>query len=173
MKNQIEKIENSCINYKEAHNSKHIKFSKLGNWLEKESSIFKNEAHNKVSNKPNFKRGEIIKVDFGINMGSELSNTHFAIVLNSDDNNSVDNITVLPLTSKKGYKRLDLGNILEPFNSNRYNKKTYALITQITTISKKKIFNDNIKCYCDSKHLELIDKEITKFLTQQKWPLQK
>ena len=167
-KSQIKKIENSCINYKEAHNTKHIKFLKLGNWLEKESSIFKNESYNKLSNKPNFKRGEIIKVDFGINIGSELSNTHFAIVLNSDDNNNVDNITVLPLTSKKSYKRIYLGNVLEPFNNNRYNKKTYALITQITTISKKKIFDDNVRCYCDSEKLELIDKEILKFLTQQK-----
>ena len=164
---QIEKIENSCTNYKEAYITKHVKFLKLGNWLEKESTIFKNEASNKVNNKPNFKRGEIVKVDFGVNIGSELSNTHFAIVLNSDDNNSVDNITVIPLTSKKGYKRVYLGNLLKPFNDKRYdNKETYALITQITTISKMKIFAD-IRCYCDSKKLELIDKEIIKYLTEQ------
>ena len=34
-----------------------------------------------------------------------------------------------------------LGNLLNPFNDNRYNKKTYALITQTIAISKKKIFN--------------------------------
>ena len=164
-KDQIEKIESSCANYKSAYNSKQSKFMKLGNWLEKESIIFKNEAFKQKYNKPNFKRGEIIKADFGINMGSELSNTHFAIVLNSDDNNSVDNITVLPLTSKKGYKRLYVGNILEPFN-NKYNKRTYALITQITTISKKKIFKDNIRCYCPNDLLEKINTEITKFLTK-------
>lgn len=166
-KSQIEKIENSCINYMEAYNSKHIKFSKLGNWLEKQSSIFKNEAYNKISSKPNFKRGEIIKADFGINVGSELSNVHFAIVLNNDDNNSVDNITVLPLTSKKGYKRLYLGNLLKSFGNENYNKKTYALITQITTISKKKIFKDSIKCFCDSNKLEMIDNEVIKFLTKK------
>ena len=165
-RSQIKKIDYSCDNYKEAYNTEHVKFLKLGNWLEKESAIFKDEGHNEIYKKPNFKRGEIIKVDFGINIGSELSNTHFAIVLNSDDNNDVDNITVLPLTSKKGYKRLYLGNLLKPFNDNRYNKKTYALITQITTISKKKIFNDHIKCYCDSNILDLIDLEIKKFLTK-------
>ena len=132
--------------------------------MEKESSIFKNEAYNKISNKPNFKRGEIIKVDFGVNIGSELSNVHYAIVLNSDDNNSVDNITVLPITSKKGYKRLYLGNLLKSFGNE---KETYALITQITTISKKKIFKDSIKCFCDSNELEMIDNEIIKFLTQK------
>ena len=108
--NQIKKIDYSCAKYKDAYNSQHIKFSNLGNWLLKESSIFKSESNNILYKKPSFKRGEIIKVDFGINIGSELSNTHFAIVLNSDDNNDVDNITVLPLTSKNGYKRLYLGN---------------------------------------------------------------
>lgn len=167
-KNQIQKIDNGCQNYKDAYKTNHPKFFYLGNWLEKESSIFKSEALNKNSNKPNFKRGEIIRVDFGINIGSELSNTHFAIVLNDDDNINVDNITVLPLTSKPGYKRLYVGNILKPFNqSGKYSNKGYALITQITTISKKKIFNDNIKCYCNAETLKKIDDEIIKFLTKK------
>lgn len=166
-KTQLEKIDESCIDYKYACNTKHNKFIKLGNWLEKESAIFKNEADNKTYNKPNFKQGEIIKVDFGINIGSELSNTHFAIVLNNDDNNNVDNITVLPLTSKPGYKRIYIGNVLKPFiRDKRYNKKSYALITQITTISKKKIFKDNVRCYCDNDILENLQQEIVNFLTK-------
>lgn len=166
-KTQVEKIEESIKNYKYAHETKFSKFSKLGNWMEKQSTIFKNESDRKKSNKPNFKRGEIIKVDFGVNMGSELCNTHFAIVLNNDDNNNVDNITVLPLTSKKGYKRINLGNQLKPFiNNKRYNKNSYALITQITTISKNKVFKDNIKCYCDEKSMKLINEEIINYLTK-------
>ena len=100
-------------------------------------------------------------------MGSELSNIHFAIVLNSDDNNSVDNITVLPLTSKPGYKRLYLGNLLKAFKKDtKYNKNSYALITQITTISKNKIFKDNIRFCCDKETLEKINKEVIDFLTK-------
>ncbi len=165
-KTQIEKIDESCSDYKSAYNTKHKKFLKLGNWLEKESSIFKNEAENKIYNKPNFKRGEIIKVDFGINIGSELSNTHFAIVLNNDDNNNVDNITVLPLTSKPGYKRIYIGNVLKPFtNDKKYQKNSYALITQITTISKKKIFKDNIRCQCNNEILNELQKDIIDFIS--------
>ena len=167
IKTQIEKIEESCIDYKHAYNTKHNKFIKLGNWLEKESSIFKNEANKKEYKKPNFRSGEIIKVDFGVNIGSELSNTHFAIVLNSDDNNNVDNITVIPLTSKAGYKRIYIGNVLKPFiKDKKYNKNSYALITQITTISKKKVFKDNIRCYCDKEILENLKQEIINFLTK-------
>lgn len=166
-KTQIEKINESNRNYKSAYNTNFSKFKWLGNWLEKESIIFKNEAQKKKNNKPNFKRGEIIKVDFGINIGSELSNTHFAIVLNSDDNNNVDNITVLPLTSKNGYKRLFLGDLLKSFkNDKRYDKNSYALITQITTISKNKIFKDEIRYYCNKETMELINKEVIDFLTK-------
>lgn len=166
-KTQIEKIDESNKNYKYAYSNNFPKFKWLGNWLEKESTIFKNEANKKKNNKPNFRRGEIIKVDFGINVGSELSNTHFAIVLNSDDNNSVDNLTVLPLTSKNGYKRLFLGDLLKSFkNDKRYDKNSYALITQITTISKNKIFKDEIRCYCNKETMELINKEIIDFLTK-------
>ncbi len=56
-KTQIEKIDDSCIDYKYAYNTNHNKFSKLGNWLEKESSIFRSESDNKIYNKPNFKKG--------------------------------------------------------------------------------------------------------------------
>ena len=164
---QIEKIDESNRNFKYVYNSKNNKFVWLGNWLEKESSLFKNEVKNKVGNKPNFKRGEIIKVDFGINIGSELSNVHFAIVLNSDDNNNVDNITVLPLTSKPGYRRLYLGDLLKSFkNDKRYNKNSYALITQITTISKQKIFFSKIKYCCCKKIMDDINDEIITFLTK-------
>lgn len=160
-KEQINKIDNSSKNYKYAYKTGHTKFKKIGNWLEKQSSIFKSESDNIKQNKPNFKRGQIIKVDFGVNMGSELSNTHFAIVLNNDDNNSVDNITVIPLTSKKGYKRLYIGNVLKDFEKDKkYSEEGYALITQITTISKKKIFNTNIRSFCDKKIMDKIIENI-------------
>ena len=40
---QLEKIDESCINYKYAYNTQYNKFIKLGDWLKKESIIFKNE----------------------------------------------------------------------------------------------------------------------------------
>ena len=158
-KSQIEKIKDSSKRYQYVYESNNNKFSKMGNWLEKESTLFKKEVDGKKNNKPNFRRGEIIKVDFGINLGSELSNTHFAIVLNNDDNNNVDN-----LTSKSGYKRFFLGDILKPFGG-KYNKDTYALITKITTISKTKVFKNNVKCYCKKDTLEKLNMEIIDFLT--------
>ena len=161
---QIKKIDTSCKNYKSVYKSSCLKFNKLGNWLEKESSIFKKETTNNNKLYPNFKRGQVIKVDFGVNIGSELSNTHYAIVLNKDDNPKVDNITVLPLTSKEGYKRLYIGNILKETFKNENN--SYALITQVTTISKKKIINENNKLFCNNDIMEKITKEIVKFIAK-------
>lgn len=80
-KTQLEKIDESCDNYKYAYNRGHFKFIRLGNWLEKESAIFKNEADKKIYNKPNFKRGEIIKVDFGINLGLRIIKYTFCYCL--------------------------------------------------------------------------------------------
>ena len=76
-----------------------------------------------------YKRGQVIKVDFGVNIGSELSHTHFAIVLNSDDSTKNDNITVLPLTSKKGYKRINLGSLIKDITSSKYDNNTYGIVT--------------------------------------------
>ena len=164
----LEKIENACDCYKWVYNQNKPKFLKLDEWLDKESAIFENEVLNNVSNFPKFKRGQIIKVDFGINIGSELSHTHFAIVLNGDDTLKNDNVTVVPITSKKGYKRVSLGKILKnvAFNTKKYNLESYAFITQIKTISKKRIFNDNIKKYvCDDYILDKLDNAIKEYLT--------
>lgn len=47
-----------------------------------------------------YKPGTLLFVDFGVNVGSEFSKPHFAIVLDKNDNKINGNITVIPLTSK-------------------------------------------------------------------------
>lgn len=42
-KTQIEKIDSACVRYKEVNKSNCIKFNKLGDWLDKESIIYKKE----------------------------------------------------------------------------------------------------------------------------------
>lgn len=48
-----------------------------------------------------YKRGEIIKVHLGFNIGSEEGGLHYAVVLDADNNKSSPTITVVPLTSVK------------------------------------------------------------------------
>ena len=58
---------------------------------------------------PKFKRGTIVYVKFGVNIGSELSGNHFAIVLDKYDKVTKSTITVVPLSSKnnKYYQELN------------------------------------------------------------------
>lgn len=161
-----------------------------------------------------FKRGSIIKVNLGFNIGHELGGLHYCVVLDKFDNPKNGTLNVIPLTSKKNKKypksSIDLGNeIYDTLNSlyseevkklsNKYTdiwslpsekvaqftsdfeyvKKikdeiskmkigSIALINQITTISKQRIFDDEIlrKVRLSSDSLTLLDNGIIKFFTK-------
>lgn len=62
-----------------------------------------------------YKRGNIVKLNFGFNIGSEYGGLHYGIVLDNENNHNSPVITVIPLTSVKVGKELhknsvDLGN---------------------------------------------------------------
>ena len=163
------KMENAFVKYDLIEADKCLKFKKLDDWLNKESSIFLDETMSFCEMYPNFKRGEILKVDFGVGIGSEWSHSHFAIVLNKDDTTKNDNITVVPLTSKNGYNRLYLGKLISELKLNeKYNKDSYVAISHITTISKRRILPMNKKYFCNGDILDKIDKEIIKSFTGKK-----
>ena len=166
-------IDVACTRYKEVKNSGATKFNTLDSWLDKESTIFKKETkkNNNINHKI-FKRGQIIKVDFGINLGAEICYTHFAIVLTKQDSINSDNLTVVPITSKIGKynKRLNLGKILMIIypNSKKYNLTCYVNVSQIKTISKSRIFMEK-KCFvCNDEILDKIDDAIILEFTNKK-----
>ena len=135
-----------------------------------------------------YKRGSIIKVNLGFNIGNEEGGLHYCIVLDKSNALSSGTITVIPLTSIKENKKynsstLNLGNEIyinlkkicdnmskklseeyediwklpaekvEKFNTDfKYIKKvekeiskmkkgSIALVSQITTISKQRIYD--------------------------------
>ncbi len=164
---RINKIDTACNTFKKVQKSGYPKFNKLDEWLEKESNIFQNEL---ISTKKTFKkltRGQVIKVDFGINIGSEICYTHFAIVLNKNDSIYSDSITILPITSKYEKNRVNLGKLLHKVypNSKKYNLTCYANLTQIRTISKTRIFQDKKNYICSNDILDKIDKKIVENYT--------
>lgn len=163
-----DKIDVACERFKKVKKTNITKFEKLDDWLEKESSIFEAETLVNKTQYPKFKRGQIIKVDFGVNIGSELSHTHFAIVLNFDDTTYNDNITVIPITSKNGYMRIPLGKILKKAipNTKKYGLDCYGVLTQIKTISKKRVFLTKYKYVCNEQILNKIDDNIKRYYTK-------
>lgn len=116
MKSKLEICDEANQRFKELinknKNKNHYleKFQYLPYWLDDVSYYFSLEGNNKLlKNYYYFRRGSVIRVNFGVNVGSEFSNIHFAIVLDKKDSNHKKTLTVLPLTSKQKHARYSLG----------------------------------------------------------------
>lgn len=111
------RIDKAYVNYHNIIDKKlPYKFAYLDDWLLKNSKLLLTETNDFENNVEQsyktYKRGTIVKVDFGVNLGSEMSQVHFAIVLNNYDNPKNNILTVVPLTSKPSKFNLDLENLV-------------------------------------------------------------
>lgn len=195
IKKENKELEEAFLNYSKILDKKlEYKFSYLENWLLKQSNILLKETTQAYKLYRVYRRGTILKVDFGVGIGSEMSGIHFAIVLSNYDNNKNNVLTVIPLTSKKGKFNLNLGylindTVVDKFNKyikknsiksnlindlsvyyNKYYKTTYACCNLITTISKLRIIPgiskyDFIgKVKCSDLIMNIVDDEIRKII---------
>ena len=103
--------------------------------------------HPSCNFKPYVKRRDIIWVDFGENVGQELSEPHLAIVIYASDNRGT--LLVVPLT-KEEHTNIFVVN-LGPINGIEQTQN-YAKIDQIKSISKLRILKKFNKC--DSKYYD-------------------
>lgn len=58
-----------------------------------------------------YKRGNIVKLDFGFNLGKEYGGLHYGIVLDNKNAHNSPVITVIPLTSIKGQKQVHSNSV--------------------------------------------------------------
>jgi mRNA-degrading endonuclease toxin of MazEF toxin-antitoxin module len=70
----------------------------------------------------NYSRGDVIRVNFGFNIGAEMGGLHFAVVLDNDSKQKSNVLTVVPLSSTNGKtvheREVDLGvEIFEKVNA--------------------------------------------------------
>ena len=129
MKSKFDICDEANRRFKELidENKKHYleKFRHLPYWLDDVSYYFSLESNDKLpKNYYYFKRGAVIRVNFGVNEGSEFSNIHFAIVLDKKDSKYKKTLTVLPLTSKQKKWRYSLGKEL-------FNQTTTVLVKNV------------------------------------------
>jgi len=123
--NDIIKIEKAYMIYGNIVRKKlPYKFKYLDDWQLKKSKKLLEEANTLeynlceknitkiIPNYKKFKRGTLIQADFGVGLGCEMSQVHFAIVLNNYDNLKNNVLTVVPLTSQSGKYNLDLGSLV-------------------------------------------------------------
>ena len=108
-----ETFDEATRNYKKIKRSGKKKFRYLHTWNYKKSIyLLKETGRNTIRSQKVFKRGSIIYADFGINIGSEFSMPHFAIVLNKSDNRYNEKLTVIPLTSVVHNHTIELDNTI-------------------------------------------------------------
>lgn len=99
----------------------------------------------------NFKRGDIVKVNLGFNVGNELGGLHYCIVINNNDNVNSGTLNVIPLSSVKENKVynkttcIDLGDELYSLLNKKY------IFQMSTTLNKFK----DLKEINDISHTEM------------------
>lgn len=128
-----------------------------------------NLLHNpQIESTAQAKRGQIYYVEFGFNYGSELRGGHFCVVLAAQGNVA----TVVPFTSKNPINspitRVNLG-IIPDISPPGGNIISYALINQISSISKSRLMRPKINgtrktIRLTSNQLDKIETALKKYL---------
>ncbi len=166
------------------------KAKKIAYWLKDYVKFLDYEKEFDPKKYKKYKRGDIINVHLGFNIGNEYGGLHYAVVIKESSPRS-GIVNIVPLTScKKGYDinklhpyDIYLGNNLfdgltkKQLNeiSNRLDKMEHgsiALVGQITTISKIRIYepkhsNDILSgVSISNENLDKIDKKIVELYTK-------
>lgn len=106
----IQKLDSYLSSLIESDDSKmNGKADKLSYWLEDWTTFLDYEPEFIPTNLRRYKRGEIIKVHLGFNIGSEEGGLHYAVVLDKNNAKSSPVLTIVPLTSLKPH--VDVNNL--------------------------------------------------------------
>ncbi len=126
------------------------KADKLSYWLEDWTTFLEYEPSFSATKLRRYKRGEIVKVHLGFNIGSEEGGLHYAVVVEKNNAKSSPVVTVVPLTSIKpttNLERLHSGNVFlgnELFTSlsskfslaNKHIQSELVLLSELVTVTK-------------------------------------
>ena len=140
------------------------KYTNFENTILKNSNTLLYEIENKPLYFRRYSRGSIVKVRFGVNIGSEFSGDHFAIVVSKGDTAYNPVLHVIPISSKKHKRCVYLGNVL--ILDSEIEKLRLDYSKESDNTKKKKIKNslkyyskrDNITSYALIEHMKTISK---------------
>ena len=143
-------------------------------WLERKTFYFRQSVLKvSYSSQPDdLKRGDIVWVEFGVNIGNELSDIfskgHYALVWDID----LGNVVVIPLTSRNSYNSklcLDLG-IIKGLNDDGITR-SYLKLDAIRSVSKRRIGRmpnkPQGKLILSEFELEKVKKHILKYFVKE------
>lgn len=108
IKNAVNDIENLLYAYRDSKSTKDNKKAELlSYWLSDYCKMLKKEATFNPTKLKRYKRGEIVKVHLGYNIGSEEGGLHYAVILDKNNSPSNPTVTIIPLTSVKPHTDLE------------------------------------------------------------------
>lgn len=155
-------VQRSSKKFLEVSKNEAWKFQLLPNWLDNVSYWYTREDKETLPSRYyHYDRGTIIRVDFGVNMGSEFCGLHFAIVLDKKDNNHKKTLTVVPLTSKNKSGRFYLGKEIFNQTTNILNQQSIELKQKTDHLLQE--LKDIILNGIDNNKKDIVKKEFIKF----------
>ena len=135
------------------------------NLIKNNLRILKNPA---IETTANARRSYVYSVDFGFTTGGVLRDRHYCVVLYSQGKTSI----VVPLTSKNNTNifNVELGIIQ---NLSRRNIVSYALVKQITTVSRAMLMqprrNRNERVKLNSEQMNKLEQGLEKILFKNRY----
>lgn len=115
-KEAIKSLNKLLEGYINAPNGSRLKKANLiSYWIKDYVRMINFEEQFEPTKNISYKRGNIVKVDFGFNIGAEYGGLHYGIVLDNNNAHNSPVVTVIPLTSIKSEKEIhpnsvELGN---------------------------------------------------------------
>ena len=89
----------NCLEIDDNANIKKVNL--ISYWLKDYIKYIKDEKNFNPTNLKTYERGDIIKVNLGFNIGSEMGGLHYCVVIDKKNNRNSPVITVIPLSSQK------------------------------------------------------------------------
>lgn len=141
----------------------HKKCKNLSKWLNNYAEYLVYEDEFKPQKLCRYRKGEVLKVNLGFNIGSEEGGVHYCIVLEKENSKNSPVVTVVPLTSIKDGKNLEklkkgevnLGNELFRLLNVKVQTVKLNIENNINNLEKG-LNNENITK--DSRYLKELDK---------------
>ena len=89
----------NCLETEDSNNIKKVNL--ISYWLRDYIKYIKDEKNFNPINLKTYERGDIIKVNLGFNIGSEMGGLHYCVVIDKKNNRNSPVVTVIPLSSQK------------------------------------------------------------------------
>lgn len=134
----LKRLDESFNKHIELHEYK--KSNILSYWIRDFAYYHDNEKTFNSNTLKVFKRGDIIKVNLGFNIGNEMGGLHYCVVMNKYDNKNSGILNIIPLSSSKESKiynsktSIDLGDELYNLLFEKYTSELLSVTNEISKL---------------------------------------